>query len=69
MKCPSLLMDTCLDGLDWDTIPGFFNCQDAINSNDVISHNLVLALFLTLNTQRQLNRQTASLETMCSLQW
>ena len=23
-------MDSCLDGLDWDTIPGLFDCLDAI---------------------------------------
>ena len=74
-KCPSILMDTHLDGLDWDTVPGLFDHQDAVkmmhidldiatswwieesydvfNPDDIISHNLVLALFLTPNTQPQ----------------
>ena len=30
MKCPSLLMDSCLNDLDWDTIPGLFNHLDTV---------------------------------------
>ena len=29
-KCPSLLMDPHLDGLDWDTIPGLFDHLDTV---------------------------------------
>ena len=29
-KCPALLMNSHLDGLDWDTIPGLFNHLDAV---------------------------------------
>ena len=72
-KCPSLLMDTRLNSLDWDTIPGLFDHLDDVkmthidleiassrwleesfnvfNLDDDTSHNLVLALFLMLNTQ------------------
>ena len=35
MKCPSLLMDSCLDGLDWDTIPGLFDHLDAIKMTHI----------------------------------
>ena len=31
-KCPSLLMDIRLDGLDWDTISGLFDCLDTIKT-------------------------------------
>ena len=31
-KCLSLLMDTRLDGLDWDTIPGLFDRLDTIKT-------------------------------------
>ena len=31
-KCPALLMDNCLDDLDWDTIPGLFDCLDIIKA-------------------------------------
>ena len=66
-------MDSCLDDLDWDTIPGLFDHLDTVkmmhidldiatsqwieesydvfNPNDIVCHNLVLALFLTPNTQ------------------
>ena len=29
-KCPSSLMDACLDGLDLDTISSLFDCLDAV---------------------------------------
>ena len=29
---PTLLMDRRLDGLDWDTIPGFFDRVDAVKT-------------------------------------
>ena len=70
-KCPTLLMDKCLDGLDWDTIPGLFDrvngikttpidldivtgrwmneSFDVFNPDAVVSHNLVLVLFLMPN--------------------
>ena len=66
-------MDSRLNGLDWDTIPGLFDHLDAIkatlinleivmgrwvqesfdvfNPDGIISHNLVLVLFLTPNHQ------------------
>ena len=74
-KCPSLLMDSHLDGLDYNTIPGLFDHLDTIkathinldiatnrwieesydvfNPDDTVSHNLVLALFLTANAQHR----------------
>ena len=76
-KCPALLMDSHLNGLDWDTIPGLFDCLDAVkatridleivtgqwvhesfdvfNSDGVISHNLVVVLFLTPNRQTRVD--------------
>ena len=70
-SCPTLLLDKCLDGLDWDSMPSLFDRVDAIkathidldiatvqwmnesydvfNPDGVVSHNLVLVLFLTPN--------------------
>ena len=31
-KCPALLMDSHLNGLDWDTIPGLLDCVNAIKA-------------------------------------
>ena len=31
-KCPTLLIDSCLNGLDWDTIPGLFDCLNTIKA-------------------------------------
>ena len=31
-KCPALLMDSRLNGLDWDTIPGLFDHIDAVKA-------------------------------------
>ena len=34
-KCPTLLMDKHLDGLDWDAIPGLFDHVDAIKATHI----------------------------------
>ena len=34
-KCPTLLIDKRLDGLDWDTIPGLFDHVNAIKATHI----------------------------------
>ena len=62
-KCPALLMDSRLDGLDWDTIPGLFNHLDAVKATlidlEIVTGQWVQESFDIFNPDRDVSHNLA----------